>query len=196
VSDSAEPSAAPLPLFAPACVSIPTGTGECKRVGDAAVARLDVPGTVLYVQVQAYGCEAAGPCPPGFGARRRGDVTIELGEPAGLRRFPVLIDDAGQIQIGQGEEVPSALIDPASEQSRRLENPSSLGHCGIYSPIDVDGSLWDPIADIDGDRPEAINAAAGTILILAPRAGRFVTASGFRVDLVRRPGAKSYSLCA
>ena len=44
-----------------------------------------------------------------------------------------------------------------------------LGHCGLLSPVDLDGSFWDPLdgvtssgaeLDLAGD-PEMINAAAG-----------------------------------
>ena len=40
--------------------------------------------------------------------------------------------------------------------------PYSLGHCGLMSGVDVDGSWWDPVGFVDIDHPDAINAADGT----------------------------------
>ena len=35
--------------------------------------------------------------------------------------------------------------------------PYSLGHCGLMSGVDVDGSWWDPVGFVDIDHSDAIN---------------------------------------
>jgi hypothetical protein len=71
----------------------------------------------------------------------------------------------------------------------------SLGHCGLDSPIDVDGALWDAVGVIDAGASEAINAADGEFRRTGPTTAEFVTATGFRVALTRHEGAKSVPLC-
>ena len=78
----------------------------------------------------------------------------------------------------------------------------SLGHCGLQSPVDVDGSFWDAI---DGVTPtgqpldlaadtEMINATTGVIVVIADEA-RFRTESGSVVRFARHAGEKEVPAC-
>jgi len=78
----------------------------------------------------------------------------------------------------------------------------SLGHCGLSSPIDVDGSFWDPVdgldaggarLDLEGDS-EMINATAGFFVVIGDEA-RFRTESGSVLTLERHDGQKEFPGC-
>ena len=77
-----------------------------------------------------------------------------------------------------------------------------LGHCGLYSPIDVDGSFWDAIdgttssgaaLDLEADG-EMINATQGAIVVIGDEM-RFRTASGSVVRFERHQGEKEFPGC-
>jgi hypothetical protein len=66
------------------------------------------------------------------------------------------------------------LLAPASARvSHGVAFAFSLGHCGLFSPVDVDGAFWDAQDSTDArGRPldlatdgEMINATPGTIVI-------------------------------
>jgi hypothetical protein len=78
----------------------------------------------------------------------------------------------------------------------------TLQHCGLSSPVDVDGSFWDPTEahsrigarlDLDGDT-ELINATSGTIVVIGDEA-RFRMDSGTVVRFSRHEGAKGFDIC-
>jgi hypothetical protein len=78
----------------------------------------------------------------------------------------------------------------------------SLGHCGLLSPVDVDGSFWDPVVgvsagggplDLESDT-EMINATAGLIAVIGDEA-RFRTESGSVVRFARHLGEKEFPGC-
>lgn len=90
----------------------------------------------------------------------------------------------------------SAAIEPATAYR------FSLGHCGLHSPIDVDGSFWDPIdgltpgggpLDLEGDS-EMINATVGFFVVIGDDA-RFRTESGSVIRLERHDGEKEFPGC-
>ena len=77
-----------------------------------------------------------------------------------------------------------------------------LGHCGLNSPVDVDGSFWDAIdgttnsgaaLDLAADG-EMINATQGAIVVIGD-AMRFRTATGSVVRLERHLGEKEFPGC-
>lgn len=81
----------------------------------------------------------------------------------------------------------------------------ALGHCGLGSPFDFDGSLWDPIAgrdaqggpiDTEEEIGELINATEGEVLLMPSGQAQFRTPLGSIILLTRHVGAKSYFLCA
>lgn len=79
----------------------------------------------------------------------------------------------------------------------------SLGHCGLLSPVDVDGSFWDAIDGVAADGSpldlqndgEMINATEGVIVVIDEEA-RFRTATGALVRFERHPGPKDFPACA
>jgi len=69
-----------------------------------------------------------------------------------------------------------------------------MPHCGINSPIDVDGSFWDavgvPLDSVDFDgRP-------GTFRMVSSTEATFTAADGKILHLLRHSGAKEFRLCA
>jgi hypothetical protein len=78
----------------------------------------------------------------------------------------------------------------------------NLGHCGLDSPVDVDGSFWDAIDGVTpAGRPldlrtdnEMINATAGVIVVIDDEA-RFRTASGSVIRFARHEGDKEFPAC-
>ena len=175
-----------------ACLSIPQL--ECETIASKLIVWIAEPGNVVAITIVAFACEAVR-CAPGFDARRRGEATLELTDPSRMRMVGISTA-RGVLDFVADPDMAAAKLDPHSGPAAAQNMAFALGHCGLSSPIDFDGSLWDPIGQIDGDAPEAINAVSGTIIFLAPRAARFVTDAGFRVDLVRRGGSKLYRLCA
>lgn len=90
----------------------------------------------------------------------------------------------------------SAPIEPAT--AYRFD----LGHCGLLSPIDVDGSFWDPVdgltarggrLDLAAD-PEMINVTSGFFVVIGDEA-RFRTVTGSVVRLERHAGEKEFPGC-
>jgi hypothetical protein len=79
-----------------------------------------------------------------------------------------------------------------------------LQHCGLFSPIDIDGSLWDPIAGHNGmggplteeQRTELVNSTPVTLTITAPDTIELVTPRGAVITLARHDGPRRYLLCA
>lgn len=78
----------------------------------------------------------------------------------------------------------------------------ALAHCGLASPVDLDGSFWDPVdgataggqpLDLAGD-PEMINATGGVIAVVGDEA-RFQTGSGAVVRFARHFGEKGFPGC-
>jgi len=83
--------------------------------------------------------------------------------------------------------------------------PFDLGHCGLYSPVDLDGSLWEPVGGVDSqggpiDTDEEIgpliNATRGEAMLVARerldwRAGR----GGVVVVFRRLDGPRDYPGC-
>jgi hypothetical protein len=78
-----------------------------------------------------------------------------------------------------------------------------LGHCGLISPIDIDGSLWDPVGGrtsagepLTGDPlGELINATQTVVVLVAPDTMELQTPSGNVVVLTRHDGPRRYFLC-
>jgi hypothetical protein len=106
--------------------------------------------------------------------------------------------------------IPSDLttvsIEPESAPSLTVgvPVPYMLGHCGLYSPIDVDGSLWWPVGGaasdggpIESDEAigELINQTDGELLLTSEDEATFTTAGGSTIHLERAEGAVDYPLC-
>ena len=101
---------------------------------------------------------------------------------------------------------PTAVIGPRTQRGTIAPGAAQafeLGHCGLVSPIDFDGSLWDPIAGDDGaggpltgeQQAELINATRVALTLIEPDVLRLETPLGAVLTLVRHSGARPYSLC-
>ena len=152
-----------------ACLSLPEA--ECRSIATELLAAADLPGTVATVSIQAFGCDGA-PCPPGFGARNRGQAWVELVDPQRLRQFAITTGVDGKAAIDRGTDIPAAVILATSVRTGS-GGEFALGHCGLVSPIDFDGSLWDPVGLIDGDASESINASEGRMILVGAGAATF-----------------------
>lgn len=78
-----------------------------------------------------------------------------------------------------------------------------LGHCGLASPIDVDGSIWDPISGHNGvggpltedQMGELINSTPTVMELTDPNAADLRTPRGAVIKLARHDGPRPYFLC-
>jgi hypothetical protein len=82
--------------------------------------------------------------------------------------------------------------------------PWALGHCGLYSPVDLDGTFWDPIGGVDTDLGpidtedelgELINASEVEALLVQPDRLDLRSPLGTVVVLVRHEGPGEYPGC-
>jgi len=174
-----------------ACVGL--GEPDCRRVVAHVTTLLtaDAP-RIGYVQVGPFGCPAVQGCPTTLVARPEGDIVLEgAGE---ALSFHIKVTD-GNLDARRQEvfavELP-AMSGPAVLGGPR---PFTLGHCGLWSGIDVAGSWWDPVGPVDYDHGDAINAAEGTIAPIGPDRAVFTSRNGFVVQLVRRDGPKHLPFC-
>jgi hypothetical protein len=175
-----------------ACVDLPAA--ECEAVRAAADARFDPTLGIAAMSVEGFLCPQERPgCPDGLAVRGEGGPLVETAD-GRLWRVPVTVA-AGVPLDGEPVEIPSVRLIPSSVRAVGPVVQFALGHWGLASPVDVDGSLWDPIGPVDGDHPSFINSADGHLRFAGPARAEFRTRDGFVVALTRRPGAKSYALC-
>jgi hypothetical protein len=68
-----------------------------------------------------------------------------------------------------------------------------MPHCGINSPIDVDGSFWDAV----GVPPDSVDfdGQPGTFRLVSPTEATFTASDGKILQLVRHSGAKEFRFC-
>ena len=113
-----------------------------------------------------------------------------------------------------GDRVPS--IPPEAEASRPIVAPGAgvltitpisvrgaepghpyafdMPHCGILSPIDIDGSFWDAV-DVRED-PVTFDGQIGTFVLVDNGHATFTTKDRLhKVSLVRHEGPKEFRLC-
>lgn len=191
-TESTAPTGVDLTGVPMACINL--GMDDCRRIlaetGELVPAGI----TPTYVQVGPFSCIEGGGCARSLATRPQGDVTIEAAggavsyhvtAAAGNGRLTIERQDAFLMAI-EPQSQP-----PLTPGPRRF----TLGHCGLWSGIDVGGSWWDPIGTIDGDHPAAINSADGTLAILDIDRATFTSDSGFTVQLVRRDGPKGLPGC-
>lgn len=124
-----------------------------------------------------------------------GRMVVALADGVGSSAIAWSVEAGVALAFAAWEAIPAARIVPASRPDRSQVIALTLGHCGLASPIDVDGALWDPHGPIPAGAPEVINAAEGEFRRTGDSIAMFVTRTGVRVDLRRHLGAGSYQLC-
>lgn len=191
-AESAAPSGIDLSTIPTACFGL--GADDCRRVVAQLSTILPAGSAVTYIQVGPFGCAAGQGCAPSLVERPQGDVTLEAG--AGALSYHVTVTADGA-EIGmERQDAFGVLLGPTSQAPITAgARPFSLGHCGLWSGIDAGGSWWDPVGPVDGDHPDAINAADGTLTVLDPDHATFTSRGGFTVQLQRHEGAKYLPLC-
>jgi hypothetical protein len=191
-SPSAPPDSIDLSGVPTACYGL--GEVDCRRAVGEVAALMPAGAAAVYVQVGPFGCSSGEGCATTLAERPEGDITIEAGVGAlsyhvtaapGAADLTLTQQDAFGIRVGPESNPP---VTPGAR-------PFALGHCGLWSGIDAGGSWWDPVGAVDGDHPDAINAAEGTLTITDPDHATFRSESGFTVQLVRRDGEKYLPPC-
>jgi hypothetical protein len=191
-SDSTSPTGVDLSGVPTACVNL--GMDDCRRILAETSELIPAGITPRYIQVGPFGCLEGGGCARSLAARPQGDITIEAD--GGAVSFHITAAaGGGQLTIERQDAFLMAIEPQSRPPVTPGPRPFTLGHCGLWSGIDVGGSWWDPIGLIDGDHPNAINSADGTLLILDPDRATFTSNSGFTVQLVRRDGQKGLPGC-
>jgi hypothetical protein len=144
--------------------------------------------------VGPFGCAAGDRCPPTLAARPDGDVVLEFPGGQGINVHLTFAAD-GTFEATR-EAALGVAVEPASADGAASGPIAfSLGHCGIFSGIDVDGSWWDPVAGVSMDTGDAVNATAGTLTFIDEGRATFTTPTGFSLQLVRREGPKLLPMC-
>jgi hypothetical protein len=118
--------------------------------------------------------------------------------PADVVPFPAdlpTVSLAPESEVGMGDGAPLVI---------GTSIPLSLGHCGLFSPVDVDGSLWQPVGgldatggaiDTDEEIGELINATVGELTIVDEGSAVFRTSTGQLIAMERADGNVDYPLC-
>jgi hypothetical protein len=191
-STSTGPTGVDLSGVPTACINL--GPEDCRRIVAEIAPLVPLGPAPIYLQVGPFGCVEGGGCARTLAARPQGDVTIEAGSgafsfhitaAAGGGKLTVERQDAFLISVESQSQPP---VTPGPRQF-------TLGHCGLWSGIDAGGSWWDPIGTVDGDHPDAINSAEGTLAILDQDRASFTSNGGLTVQLVRRDGPKGLPGC-
>ena len=147
-----------------------------------------IPSVVLVAAV--IGCAslpAASPAPTA------GPDRPALPLPEGLSGIP----DPGAFGIDTHAATPPGSVPAGVEQT------FVLGHCGLSSPIDIDGALWDPAAADDGQSGpltevqvgELINSTPVLLVLVDDQTMLMATPAGARVLLERHHGPRLYHGC-
>jgi hypothetical protein len=168
--------------------------GECGRALAAAAGLLPAGHQpIVTASVVAFGCDFQ-PC--GVGLRRGGSVSIEFANGGGLHAWSIAAARDGSLSLGDHSTGLPQPFFPQSQRIARGESAFGIGHCGLSSPIDVDGSFWDPVGRVDSNAPEAIGDSRGTFRLLDADHATYRADTGFTVALRRHAGAKNFQGCA
>lgn len=107
------------------------------------------------------------------------------------------------LRLGQGD-IAVAPVSPTG-LATGLAMPFDLGHCGLFSPVDLDGSLWEPVGGVDrqggpidtaAEVGDLINGTPGAVMLVSPeRLDWRATSSGVVVVFRRLPGGRDYPGC-
>lgn len=168
---------------------------HCLAVLDAAMAELAPEDVLVYAEIGPFSCQIEPPCPNTLDARPLGVANLERAN-GDTVNFGITARPDGTIEAMQ-DDFPEVSVAPSSAAGQLAGGPIpfSLGHCGLWSGIDVDGSWWDPIGFVDGDDSAFVNPTDGTFTPHDTNHATFVADGGFTVTLVRRVGEKHLPMC-
>jgi hypothetical protein len=188
---AATPSPGP-ETIATGCLNL--DQGDCTRVRDLVLAGLPAGSPpAAYVEVGPFACRVD-PCPEVIADRPTGRVTIEFADGSGPTILEVSVE-GGVLTTRPAQDVFLVSVPPTS---RRLPAPQAtieVGHCGLLSGIDVDGSFWNPIGRVDMQHQDAVNSVRAEFTLTTPATATLRTANGLELELVRHPGAKHLPAC-
>lgn len=175
----------------------PTGclgleAGPCDAVKVAA-ADLVGDAEVVYVEVGPFSCPTAAPCPRTLDGRPSGEITIETAD-GGQPIVAAVHWDGEKLEVAPAQSFNMSVV-PQSQQAAGGRVAFDLGHCGLFSGIDLDGSWWDPVGFVDADHPDAINSARAVITAIDEDHATLRTSGGLALQLVRRTGPKALRGC-
>jgi hypothetical protein len=182
------------PTSPPFTGNVPVGClglddADCQQVGSQALERLGAdPSSVSYVIVGPMGCFE--PCESGT---VRGGLTVEFVD--GRRSAGFQFEVGPQGLALRAMESTGSMVEPSSGRLANNVLEMTLGHCGLYSGIDVDGSFWDPVGLIDASHPDSVNAATGTFTLTSATSAVLRTQGGLQLELVRHRGPKTLPGC-
>jgi hypothetical protein len=110
-------------------------------------------------------------------------------------RVPTAAPEAVTNQPVVARDSASITLQPISPRGAVVGVPYryDMPHCGIKSPIDVDGSFW----DADGIEPDSVefDGTSGSFRLTTPTTATFTRSDGALLELFRHDGAKRFSYC-
>ncbi len=163
----------------------------CQAMVEAAVESLTAEdGRPTWAEVATPTCD--GQCQPGLAGTRRSQVTLEVRGGSAVTVVVELRDG----QATKADRVDAQLFarEPASGPAPGPQVELELGHCGLMSGIDVDGSFWNPIGLVQ-EHPDAINSARAMLSMTTSSLATLRTEGGLVVQLARHVGAKHFPGC-
>ncbi len=181
------------PTVPTACLTL--GEADCVRARTFAATTLaGGDPAVVYVQVGPFGCAAGDACATTLVARPEGDVTLEFADATSANvHLIVAPDGTWETTREPGFGIAVAPSSPAGLQLGRMA--FTLGHCGVFSGIDLDGSWWDAVGPVAMDDGEAVNPTAGVIAFSDADHATFLAPGGLTLQLIRRDGVKVLPPC-
>lgn len=148
-------------------------------------------GVPSYVQVSAQSCD--GPCPGAERGTWGGHLLVEFVD--GREAATILFTVDGAPVVWRPIETVLARLTPRSKQLVAPTVGLTLGHCGLSSGIDIDGSYWDPVGRLDPNEQDLINSASATFNLDTQSTATLRTLGGAIVLLIRHPGPKYVVPC-
>lgn len=157
---------------------------------------------LLPLLMAACAIAPAGPSPVSPTAR----VTVSPAATLHTTPSPALVPLPPNVAGIPGPGDQSVVLEPETERGAiqpGVPRQFQLGHCGLGSPIDFDGSLWNPVAGHDGrggalteeQVGELINPTEVTLILLAPDLAELHTPLRAVITIARLEGGRAYSLC-
>ena len=136
-------------------------------------------------------------------------VTVACASPAPTSRPPTtpaptatLVPLPGNLSGIPTDEEFTADVSPQTPDGELTigeERDYTIGHCGVSSPTDIDGSLWDPIGSAaaltEPQEGELINATSVVVVLLDENTMEMHTPAGAVITLSRHDGPRRYFLC-